>query len=207
MVNVLGVSATRAGVSIIPLSLGVMIGSFLAGQMVFRFGHYRRFMLAGGVVFLVGAILLSTMGVSTRYWTVTLYMVICGVGIGPTMPLFPLAIQNSVSFQKIGQATSASQFFRQIGGTVGTAVMGTVLATTLAAAFAHVPGGAGFAAATAHGGVEPALVKVAFATAITRIYTYLIFILLPGIIATLFVPELPLRRSHGDAPAGEPGQV
>ncbi|HUX49651.1 MAG TPA: MDR family MFS transporter [Spirochaetia bacterium] len=209
MVNVLGVSATQAGVSIIPLSLGVMIGSFVAGQMVSRFGHYRRFMLAGGIVFLAGAILLSTMGISTQYWEVTLYMVVCGVGIGPTMPLFPLAIQNSVSFQNIGQATSASQFFRQIGGTVGTAVMGTVLATTLAAAFAHIPGSAGFAAsaATAHGAVEPALVKAAFATAITRIYTYLIFILVLGIIATLFVPELPLRKTHGAPPAADVGEV
>src|SRR5690606_6030556 len=67
---------------------------------------------------------------------VTLLMVITGIGIGPSMPLYTLAIQNAVDVRKLGQATSASQFFRQIGGAVGTAIFGTVLSVTLATAFA-----------------------------------------------------------------------
>jgi EmrB/QacA subfamily drug resistance transporter len=136
MVNVLGVSATQAGASLIPLSLGVVFGSIVSGQLVSRFGHYKGLMLAGGVVLLVGTLLLSSMSVNVSYWQVTLYMVLCGLGLGPAMPLYTLAIQNAVEDDKIGQATSANQFFRQIGGTVGAALLGTVLATTLAGAIA-----------------------------------------------------------------------
>ncbi len=138
MVNVIGVSATQAGASLIPLSLGVVFGSIVSGQLVSRFGHYKRLMLAGGVVLLIGTFLLSSMSPDIPYWQVTLYMVVCGLGLGPAMPLYTLAIQNAVEGSKLGQATSASQFFRQIGGTVGAALMGTVLATTLAGAFTNV---------------------------------------------------------------------
>ncbi len=136
MVNVVGVSATSSGVTIIPLSLGLVLGNVISGQLVSKFGKYRPFLIIGGVVLILGVYLLSTMTVQTTFWEATLFMLICGIGIGPQMPLFPLAIQNSVQRRQIGQATSASQFFRQIGGTVGAAIMGTVLATTLSTAFA-----------------------------------------------------------------------
>ncbi len=132
MVNVLGVSATQAGASLIPLSLGVVFGSVVSGQLVSRFGHYKGLMLAGGVILLAGTFLLSSMSADVPYWQVTLYMVLCGLGLGPAMPLYTLAIQNAVEGNKIGQATSANQFFRQIGGTVGAALLGTVLSTALA---------------------------------------------------------------------------
>jgi len=86
----------------------------------------------------VGVVLLAGLTPDVGYWRVTVYMMICGVGVGPTFPLYPLAVQNAVGREKLGQATSASQFSRQIGGTVGTALMGTVLATSLAASFALV---------------------------------------------------------------------
>ncbi|UCH27540.1 MAG: MFS transporter [Trueperaceae bacterium] len=136
MVNVVGVSATRAGVSLIPLSLGMVFGAIVSGQLVSFIGRYRLLMLVGGTILLVGVYLLSSMPVDVGYWRVTLYMVICGLGVGPSLPLYTLAIQNAVDVRKVGQATSSSQFFRQIGGTVGAAIMGTVLATSLAASFA-----------------------------------------------------------------------
>ena len=111
MVNVVEVSATSAGISLIPLSLGLVFGSVVSGQLVSRFGHYRRLMLGGGVILAVGVFLLSSMSADIPYWQVTLYMVICGLGLGPSLPLYTLAIQNAVDVRKIGQATSASQFF------------------------------------------------------------------------------------------------
>lgn len=135
MVNVVGVSATRAGVSLIPLSLGLVFGAIVAGQLVSFFGRYRLLMLIGGATLFVGLWLLSSMTAEVPYWRVTLYMVICGLGIGPSLPLYTLAIQNAVEVRKLGQATSTVQFFRQIGGTVGAAVMGTVLTTSLATSF------------------------------------------------------------------------
>jgi EmrB/QacA subfamily drug resistance transporter len=135
LVNVVGVSATRAGMSLIPLSLGVVFGSITGGRLTSRFGRYKPLMLLGEGILLVGAVLLSRMDPDVSFRSVTLYMVLCGVGLGPTLPLFPLAVQNSVDHRKIGQATSASQFFRQIGGLVGAAAFGAVLGVQLTASF------------------------------------------------------------------------
>jgi EmrB/QacA subfamily drug resistance transporter len=143
LVNVVGVSATRSGLSVIPLSLGTVFGAIVSGQVVSRIGRYKEIMLGGGIILAIGMFLLSRMDINTPYWQVTLYMVVCGLGVGPSLPLYTLAIQNAVDFRKLGQATSASQFFRQIGGTMGAAIMGTVLATSLAGSFsaANLPGG------------------------------------------------------------------
>jgi EmrB/QacA subfamily drug resistance transporter len=131
LVNVVGVSPTKAGVSMIPLSLGLVAGSIVAGQLVSRFGHYRRWMLGGILILTLGFYILSTFGTGVRYIEVLLTMALCGLGIGPTMPLYPLAIQNAVSRTEIGQSTSAAQFFRQIGGTIGTALMGAIFTLSL----------------------------------------------------------------------------
>ena len=153
MVNVVGVSATRAGVSLIPVSIGLVLGSALTGQLVSRFGHYRLQMLTGLVLLAAGMFLLSRMTVDTSYWRVTLYMLICGLGLGPTFPLYTLAVQNAVEQRYIGQATGTSIFFRQIGGTVGVAVMGTVLAAVLTASFSSA---ASFAIKPVKAGDPPA---------------------------------------------------
>ncbi len=137
MVNVLGVSATNAGLSIIPLSVGLFIGSVGSGQIVSRIGHYRIILILSAAILIVGTILLSAFNAQTTFLHASLVMFVCGIGLGPGMPLYTLAVQNAVDVRKIGQATSASQFFRQIGGTIGAAVLGSVLATSLSSAFAH----------------------------------------------------------------------
>lgn len=137
LVNVLGVSATSAGAALIPFSVGVVFGATTAGQLVDRIG-YRRQIVLGGLVFAAAVLLLSRLDPSDSLLEVTLYTVLCGIGAGPSMPLFTLAVQNAVDVRLVGQATSASQFFRQIGATVGAAVMGTVLVTTLTVAFSSL---------------------------------------------------------------------
>ncbi|WP_400190543.1 MDR family MFS transporter [Hymenobacter sp. B81] len=210
MVNVLGESATRAGTSLIPLSLGVVSGSMLAGQMVSRFGHYRRWMLAGNALLLLGLFLMSTLSESTTYGQVLLYVFVCGLGAGPSMPLYTLAIQNAIEPQLMGQATSAVQFFRQIGGAVAAAALGTVLTMSLARALppqptppatAQVVVGEGPALpATAPGRAESPLVRQAFVSSIARIYRLVMVLVALGLGITLLVPELPLRKTHAAAP-------
>lgn len=216
-VNVVGVSATRAGMGMIPLSMGLVFGSTVSGQLVSKFGHYRRFMLGGGLVLLVGFFLLSRMPADIGYWQVIGYMLICGLGLGPSMPLYTLAIQNAVPVRAIGQATSASQFFRQIGGTVGAAVMGTVLAVTLAGAFPGAASAEASDAPNAHGAqnitqimnsASPEVkekIRLSFAEAIHHIYFLALLIALAGWIITWFIPELPLRKTNRPAPPIELG--
>ena len=134
LVSTRGVSATEAGLVLIPFSLGIVISATLAGQVASRIG-YRRQIVAGTAVFFLGAVLLARMDPSTAYWQVSLSTILCGLGAGPGMPLFTLAIQNATDVRFVGQATSASQFFRQTGATMGAAAMGAVLTFTLAATF------------------------------------------------------------------------
>ena len=134
LVSTRGASATEAGLVLIPFSLGIVISATLAGQVASRIG-YRRQIVAGTAVFLLGVVLLARMDPSTAYWQIYLYTILCGLGAGPGMPLFTLAIQNATDVRFVGQATSASQFFRQTGATVGAAAMGTVLTAALATTF------------------------------------------------------------------------
>ena len=208
MVNVLGATATKAGVSLIPLSMGVVMGSLLAGQMVSRYGHYKRWMLAGLVVLLGGLSLLATMPANVSYYQILGYLLLCGIGLGPTMPLYTLAIQNAIEPRLLGQATSASQFFRQIGGAITASVLGTVLTLTLTqslptttapplrpVAQTVVTEGPALPVATASSASSPAM-RAAFSKAISRVYFVNIFLVVGGLLMTLFVPELPLRKSN-----------
>ncbi|WP_247236753.1 MDR family MFS transporter [Telluribacter sp. SYSU D00476] len=159
MVNVIGVSSTKAGASMVPLSLGMVIGSVTGGQVVSRVGNYKYILLCGIAVMAVGVLFLSQMTPTTTFASVLLYMALCGIGMGPTLPLFPLAIQNSVPVQNMGQATSANQFFRQIGSVIGTALMGALLASALSGTTLPAPSALAEGvpeAITAQGTAQPA---------------------------------------------------
>ena len=198
MVNVLGVSATRSGVSLIPLTFGTVAGSIFAGQLAARLGRYKGIMIFGASVLLLAMVLLSTMSAEVPYWRVTVYMVIAGIGVGPGLPLYTLAIQNAIDASKLGQATSAAQFFRQIGGAVAVAVMGTILASGLGGLPGGGAGGFEGAPAAAGGAGIPAFVRLAFADAITDVFGALVWVVAAGLIATLLVPSLPLLGRRGN---------
>ncbi|AZI43640.1 DHA2 family efflux MFS transporter permease subunit [Deinococcus psychrotolerans] len=132
LVNVQGVSATKAGTATIPLTMGLIFGSIVSGQIAARLGIYKPLILVGLALMVGGFYLLSTLTADTPYWTVIVFMVVLGLGIGPALPLYNLAIQSSVQRWEIGVATSSGQFFQQMGSTIGTAVFGAVLTSTLA---------------------------------------------------------------------------
>ena len=209
IVNVIGVSATQAGLALIPLSMGIVFGSTASGQLVSRFGRYKPFMVGGGLVLAVGMFLLSRMTVATGMGEVTVYMVLCGLGVGPSLPLFTLAVQNAVDVRKLGQATSLTQFFRQIGGAVGAAALGAILAVTLLThlgpeALAALAGRT-TEGATAAAALSPAA-REAFAAATRNMYSLAFGFVLVGWAATLFVPSIPLRKTFGPA-AVDPAAV
>ncbi|HEX8441896.1 MDR family MFS transporter [Archangium sp.] len=134
MVNVVGLSATRSGLTLTPLTLGVVAGNVLAGQLVSHLGRYRLLML-GSLVVLTGgyAIMGFTLSSESTQADVTVKMILVGLGLGPSLPLYTLAIQNAVPPGQVGVATSSVTFFRQMGSTIGVALLGTVFASTLAA--------------------------------------------------------------------------
>ncbi|HCF62037.1 MAG TPA: MFS transporter [Myxococcales bacterium] len=132
MVVVAGASATRAGLTTTPLTFGIVGANILSGQLVSRFGRYRLILLAS-FLWLVAAFGLMgfTLAPDSSEVEVSWKMVLVGIGLGPALPLFALAIQNAVPVNQVGVATSTNTFARQIGGTVGLAVIGAVFAGTL----------------------------------------------------------------------------
>ena len=143
MQNVKGVSPTASGLRILPLMLGMLGASVTSGRLVTRWGRYRIFPIVGTALMTVGAYLLSLIDASTNGWVLALYMFVFGVGMGLVMQVLVVAVQNAVSYEDLGVATSSSTFFRMIGGSFGTAVFGAIYAIvfthTFAPTLARVP--------------------------------------------------------------------
>ena len=130
---VLGVNATNSGFSMFPLMGGLMFGSILSGRMVSKTGRYKPYMVSGCVILIIGVILLAQIDETTTPMGLAWRMAVVGLGLGPSQSLINIIIQNAFPLSKIGVATSSTQFFRQIGNTVGIAVFGTLLTINLTA--------------------------------------------------------------------------
>ncbi|UHA74938.1 MDR family MFS transporter [Paenibacillus sp. 481] len=139
MQGVLGVSATEAGSTMTPMMIALIIASIIGGRLALRF-RYRAIMATGMIISAIGFFLMSTMGVDTAQITAYSYMVVLGFGIGLVMPLITIVVQNEFSREQLGTVTSATTFFRSIGGTIGTTlfnvIMNGVIATNITNAMA-----------------------------------------------------------------------
>jgi EmrB/QacA subfamily drug resistance transporter len=129
MQTVIGVSATQSGSLLTPMMVIWSVGSISAGQLVARMGRYKMIVLVGMALMTVGLFLLARMTAATTRPTVVVFMLLIGMGMGLTMPIFTLIVQNAAPQRQIGAATATVQFFRQIGSTVGAAVFGSIMLT------------------------------------------------------------------------------
>jgi EmrB/QacA subfamily drug resistance transporter len=218
-----GVPATRSGLTMLALMGGMISSSTLNGQFVTRTGRYKPFMIGGGLVFFLGVFLLTFIGPDTSTPDLAWRLLVVGIGLGPGQSLFSLAVQNAMPPHQLGVATASSQFVRQIGQTVGVALFGAVLTSTLASEMARhpPPGGAVVReldlgdlqrmamARKAHPNmtVSPQdqamerLVRQGFSTAIVHCLYFGLGILGLGFVVMLKVPEAPLREHHDEAVA------
>lgn len=128
---VTGLSPTESGFATLPMVLGLMIASIVSGQLVARTGKYRIFPIIGTAVTAVGYYVLTFMTVDTPLWFMMIGMFVIGLGLGQLMQSLTLATQNAVTPRDMGVATSSSTFFRQMGGTLGTAILLSVLFTLM----------------------------------------------------------------------------
>ncbi|MFE9432964.1 MFS transporter [Streptomyces sp. NPDC006640] len=208
-----GASATESGLLMLPMMGGIVGASIVSGQLISRTGRYKLFPILGGALSVVGMWLLSHLEVDTPRLHYSLWMAVLGAGIGMVMPVLVLAVQNSVRPADLGTATSANNYFRQIGGSVGAAIFGTLFANRLADALAErLPARAGAPAGEAES-ITPQLVHAmpaalrdqyigAYADAMPRIFLYLVPVLVLGLVIAFFLKEKPLV-SH-NAPTAEP---
>ncbi|WP_329250004.1 MFS transporter [Streptomyces canus] len=202
-----GASATESGLLMLPMMAGIVGASIVSGQLISHTGRYRIWPILGSALSVVGMWLLSRLEVDTPRLHYSVWMAVLGAGIGMVMPVLILAVQNSVRPADLGTATSANNYFRQIGGSVGAAIFGTLFADRLADALTErLPTDAGLPDPTS---LTPQLVHAlppelrdayirAYADAMPRIFLYLVPVLALGLLLAFFLEEKPLVTQ--DAP-------
>lgn len=203
---VAGASATESGLLMLPMMGGIVGASIICGQLISHTGRYKIYPILGSGLSAVGMWLLSRLEVDTPRLHYSVWMAVLGAGIGMVMPVLILAVQNSVRPTDLGTATSANNYFRQIGGSVGAAAFGTLFTTRLADSLAErLPTRAG-ARLPDPASLTPQLVHAlppaprdayihAYADAMPRIFLYLVPVLLLGLLLAFFLTEKPLVTS------------
>ncbi|MFE0809277.1 MFS transporter [Streptomyces sp. NPDC058848] len=212
-----GATATESGLLMLPMMGGIVGTSIISGQLISRTGRYRSHPIIGSALSVAGMWLLSRLDADTPRLHYSIWMAVLGAGIGMVMPVLVLAVQNSVRPADLGTATSANNYFRQIGGSVGAAVFGTLFADRLTDALAdRVPVEAGTGLPDAEA-ITPQLVHSlppalrdayigAYADAMPRIFLYLVPVLALGLLIAFFLKEKPLVSHNASVTDPETAQ-
>ena len=209
-----GDSATKSGLMLLPMIVGLMFASVGAGRLISKIGRYRMFPLIGTVMVILSFWLFSHIAVDTSRVLLGVWMVILGLGIGMVMPVLTLAVQNAVERKDLGAATSSVTFFRSIGSSLGAAIFGAILTNQLThhimqsiggSAGAHAAKALSASATNLHG-LPPSVehkVLVAFANSFQDVFLVGIPLAVLALIVALFLKESPLRTSARQEAAGE----
>lgn len=237
MQGVRGQSATASGLLLTPMTLGIVSGSTIAGQFISRFGRYRTVTMLGLVVVTTAMFLLSLLERDEAYVALAANMFMAGFGMGFTIPTLVVAAQNAVPYDVLGIVTSLVQFARSVGGTIGLALLGTLMTNNLSADLARLP------ASVTAGTPQPLLDRLrddpgviaspqgldqlqqsagqlgvditgllnalrdALTDAIAVDYRVAVFVLASALVVTMFLREVPLRRTYAPTAAMEGGHA
>ncbi|MGC0274805.1 MDR family MFS transporter [Pseudactinotalea sp. Z1739] len=220
--GVLGVSATVSGAIMIPMSLAMIVVGIVIGFLITRTGRYKVFIVGGTLTMLAGFGLLLRMDYGSSELQLTVAMVVLGAGLGGSMQPFTIIVQNAVSQRDLGVATATVQFFRNTGGTVGTAVLGTIMTSRMVTTIPHhLPEGVeevlpaeGLGADSV---LDPTLlaelpeamaeaVRRGMADALHTVFLAAVPLVLLAVIASMLVKSIPLRTTLHD-PADARGSI
>jgi EmrB/QacA subfamily drug resistance transporter len=213
-----GASPTAAGLQLIPLMVGIIITSGIAGKVMSRTGRYKVLPVVGIALMFTALMLMSTLGVDTRLWKAMAYMLLMGLGLGLSMQTLVISVQNALPPRDMGVATSSVTFFRSMGGTFGAALSLAVLFGSLvgnvqqrataaglppeviaqfdrAAAFDDTSGLAELSDAVRR------VVLEGFADSMSTVFVVVALLLVPAFVLSLLVKEIPLRAQGGLAAA------
>jgi EmrB/QacA subfamily drug resistance transporter len=205
-----GASPTKAGLLLLPLIGAMMIASLTAGQVTSRTGRYKIFPVLGSILMVLGLALMTQIGADTALWQTDVYMAVFGLGLGMNMQSIVLAMQNSVEPKDMGVATSAVTFFRQVGGSLGTAIFLSILFTRASSNIPHelaknhvqLPPGETFDINNTSGlnQLPPAVkhpILVGFSNAMDVVFLVGAIVLLGAIVLSVMLKEVPLRMVSG----------
>ena len=203
-----GVTPTMSGVHMLPMVLGLLITSTASGQIVSRTGRWKVFPIAGTGITALGLLLLHRLTETSSTWEMSVYFFVFGAGLGLVMQVLVLVVQNAVSYEDLGVATSGATFFRSIGASFGVAVFGTIFTSRLhaeldaALAGQTLPPGTGpdriaadpRAISALPADLQPSVLQ-AYATAITDVFLYAAPVVLVAFVTAWFLKEDKLRGS------------
>jgi hypothetical protein len=207
---VTGSSATSSGLLLLPLMAGMMSTSILSGRVIARTGRYKPWPIGGMAISAFAMLLLSTMDQDTSRLASSVYMVVLGVGIGMVMQVLILAAQNAVEPTDLGVATSASTFFRQMGGSFGVAIFGAIMTSTVTSELtkrlpAELSQSGDPSALTGLlnspeqiRALPPAIsdaVIEALSQGVHSVFLWAVPVLLVGFVVAWFIPAVPLRET------------
>lgn len=210
-----GATPTEAGLLTLPMIAGNLLGSIGAGQLVTKYGKWKRYLIAGGLFLIAGLGLAGTIDHLTELWLVGIYTFIFGLGLGLMLQNLVLAVQNTVAVKDIGSASASVAFFRSLGGAAGVAVLGAILGTQvenkttegLAAAGVPTTGGAAGGSLDLVDLPTPIadIVRAAYGDSTAMIFLITAVIAVIGLACVLFIKETPLRRTVDFAQAAPAG--
>jgi MFS family permease len=213
-----GSSPTVSGLQLVPLMAGVLVTSILSGQLITKLGRYRVFPIMGTALVAVAMVLLSRLEVGTSVWVAAGFAFVLGLGLGMVMQVLVLAVQNAVDRSVMGVATSGSTMFRQIGGSIGVALFGTIFANRVHVELAHrLPSGVKVPNTINPEGIKHlppqthAAFQAAFAEALHPVFVTAAGISVFAFVLTWFLREVPLKigAQPGEVmtPPGDPESV
>lgn len=206
------ISPTSSGLRTIPQMIGVTAATFGVGKMIARTGRYKLYPIVGSTLAVLGLYVVSTVSGTTSYVTLIVPMVLMGFGTASIFSTTSIAGQNAVEFQDMGVTTSMLMFFRSFGGSIGLAVFGTILNTTIRS---EIPEKTRIPAAKASSIIRspreiaelPAVMRNAVidsvATGVGRIYLCCALVMVCAIGVGFWLPEIPLRARAGLSDAME----
>jgi len=203
---VTGVNATQAGLLMIPMMAALLVSSIIAGQLVSRTGRYKWLPIAGTSIVAVALVLMSTMTPSLAIPILCLYLAVMGLGLGMSMQILILIVQNSFPAREVGTATASNNYFRQIGASLGAAIVGSLFVAKLTSLLAErMPAGSGSDGGGSNS-FTPAIVRGlpsevrdvivgAYNDALTPVFLYMVPLVIVAVILLCFVTEKPLATS------------
>ncbi|MGA5728519.1 MDR family MFS transporter [Streptomyces seoulensis] len=203
-----GISPTMSGVHMLPMVVGLLLTSTVSGQIVSRTGRWKVFPVAGTAVTALGLLLLHQLDEHSSTLEMSLYFFVFGLGLGLVLQVLVLIVQNAVSYEDLGVATSGATFFRSIGASFGVAIFGTVFSSRLGDKLAEAFRGVRLPAAVSPDALEadprgigalppplrPAALH-AFSSSITDVFLYAAPVAFLGFVLAWFLKEDRLRGS------------
>ncbi|WP_431836197.1 MFS transporter [Cellulomonas sp. Y8] len=204
-----GKTPTQSGLLTIPMILGLFLSSTIAGRFITKYGRYKGFMIAGGVLLTGGLALMGTIRYDTSFVLVGLFMFVMGAGVGMLMQNLVLAVQNILDVSETGSGTATVAFFRTLGGAIGVSALGAVLGNRITGYLTDGLVSAGIDPAALGGGTtsvpdvstlpEPVktIVESSYGHGIADLFLIAVPLGVIALIAVLFLKEVPLGRRSG----------